>query len=117
MTVAVVEVAVPPLATPRTPLTSELPRAMAELNRFPDAVLLTGRADDREERVVEPLVATDRKEAPEVEATTKIGRVWEEEEAWTTKEPLGVVEFMPKDWGVLSQIKLLLPAVLEAPVA
>ena len=55
LTVAVVEVAVPPLATPNTPLTSLLPKAIAPLKRFPDAVLLTGRAEEREEMVVEPV--------------------------------------------------------------
>ena len=112
-----VVVPMPPFDTASRPVTSLEPRLIALLNKAPAVVLLTGRADDRLAMVVEPLVATDRKETPEVEATTKIGRVWAEEEAWTTKEPLGVVEFMPKDWGVLSQTKLADEAVLEAPVA
>ena len=54
VTVGAVEVAVPPLATPKTPETSLLPKATAALKRFPDAVLLTGRAEERELIVVEP---------------------------------------------------------------
>ena len=54
LTVAVEEVAVPPLATPKTPLTSLLPRAIAPLNREPAAVDLTGKAEERLAMVVEP---------------------------------------------------------------
>ena len=50
-----VVVPIPPLETPNTPETSEEPRAMAPLKRFPDAMLLTGRAEEREEMVVEPV--------------------------------------------------------------
>jgi hypothetical protein len=117
VTEGAVEVAVPPLLTPRTPETSLLPKAIAPLYRAPAFVDLTGRAEVREEMVVEPLVATDRKEAPEVEATVKIGKVWAEEEAWTTKEAWGVVELMPKLWEEFNQTKLLLPAVVLAAVA
>jgi hypothetical protein len=66
---------------------------MVPLNSEPDEDLTT--PVPREERVVEPLVPTDKNETPLVEATTKIGKVWPEEEAWTTKVPLGVVELMP----------------------
>ena len=40
-----------------------------------------------EDKVVEPLTATVKKELPVVEATVKMGKVWAEEEAWTTKLP------------------------------
>ena len=52
VTVGAVEVAVPPLATPKTPETSLLPRAIAPLNRAPDALLTT--PVPKEEMVVEP---------------------------------------------------------------
>ena len=81
-----VDVAVPPLAIVKTPDTSEEPKAIAPLNREPPDVDLTGRAWVKEEMVVEPFTPTDRKDCPVVEATVKMGRVWEEEEAWTTKE-------------------------------
>ena len=45
----------PPLVRANTPETSEEPRAIAPLNRAPAAVLLTGRAEEREEIVVEPI--------------------------------------------------------------
>src|SRR3989344_2298895 len=44
VTVGAVEVAVPPLATPKTPETSLLPKATAALNRAPADVDLTGKA-------------------------------------------------------------------------
>ena len=86
-------------------------------DNWPVELVLTSPALAKEDRVVEPLVATLRKEEPEVEATTKIGRVWEEVEA-TTKSvaPAGVLELMIKDLAVLSQRKLAEPAVVEAPV-
>jgi hypothetical protein len=57
-----VVVPVPPLATPRVPVTSEELSAMAALNKAPPLVLLTGRAALREEMVVEPLVVTVKSE-------------------------------------------------------
>ena len=81
VTLGALLVLVPPLATVKTPLTSLPPKAIAPLNRAPVAVLLTGRAEERDDSVVDPLVATCRKEAPVVEATVKIGKVWAEEEA------------------------------------
>ncbi len=59
--------------------------------------------------------ATLKKEVPVVEATTKTGKVWAEEEAWTTRLPMGVVELMPKDWEVLVQTKLELVAIVPLP--
>src|SRR3989338_5655094 len=66
VTVGAVDVPVPPLETPNMPETSEEPRAMAPLNNAPPLVDLTGRAEEREERVVEPV--TVRVPVKEVEA-------------------------------------------------
>ena len=52
VTVGAELVPVPPLATPKTPETSLLPRAIAPLNRAPDALLTT--PVPKEEMVVEP---------------------------------------------------------------
>src|SRR6185295_6784483 len=62
-----------------------------------------------------PRVETEKKEAPEVEAMVKTGQVWAELEAWTTKEAVGVEEFMPWAWVVLIQTKLAELAVVLAP--
>ena len=53
-----VVVPMPPLETASRPVTSAEPRLMAPLNRAPAAVLLTGRALDREIKVVEPEILT-----------------------------------------------------------
>ena len=60
VTVGATEVAVPPLPTPKTPETSEPERTMAPLNRAPVDKERTGRAEFKEDRVVEPLEATCR---------------------------------------------------------
>jgi len=78
-----VVVPVPPLRMPNRPVTSLPPKPIAPLNRAPAVVDLTGRAWLRLLMVVEPLTPTEKKPAPEVEATAKIGRVWEEVEATT----------------------------------
>ena len=56
------------LLTPRLPVTSELPRLIAPLNRVPAAVLLTGRAWLREVAARLVVVAEVSRE---VEALTK----------------------------------------------
>jgi hypothetical protein len=53
VTVGAVEVPVPPLVTPKTPLTSLLPKAMAPLNNAPATDLTT--PVPKEEMVVEPV--------------------------------------------------------------
>lgn len=64
-------VPVPPLATARTPLTSLLPKAMAPLNNEPPDVERTGRAEVKEEMVVEPLAAMTNREVPVEEEMVK----------------------------------------------
>ena len=66
-----VVVPIPPLETANRPVTSLEPRLIAPLNKAPPLVDLTGRAEEREEIVVEPLEATVKNEVPEEEATTK----------------------------------------------
>ena len=48
----------------------------------------------KEDKVVEPLLATVKYWAAVEEPTTKIGRVWEELEAKTTRLAWGVEELM-----------------------
>jgi len=74
-----VEELVPPLATGRIPVTSEVLRLTAPIFSSPPTLLTI--PVPRDERVVEPLAATVRKEALLEEATTKIGRVCDEEDA------------------------------------
>jgi len=68
-----VVVPIPPLATPKTPLTSDEPRAIAPLNRAPPAVDLTGRAEFRELMVVEPRALTENIVVPVEEAKINKG--------------------------------------------
>jgi hypothetical protein len=64
-----------------------------------------------------PKAVTWKKEAPVVEETCKIGKVWAEVEATTSKvAEEGVEELMTWVLAVLSQRKLAEPAVVEAPV-
>ena len=121
-----VVVPIPPLATPKVPVTSLEPKAMAPLNRAPEAVDLTGRATLKEERVVEPLPATVKREEPVEEATVKGLTL---APAWTVKvevlvvvptaKRLEIVEepVMAKVEPLLFQRKLAEEAVVEAPVA
>ena len=67
-----VEELVPPLAMGRIPVTSEAKLTWPIFNSPPTERTMPV---PREERVVEPLVATLKKEEPLVEATTNIGRV------------------------------------------
>ena len=100
----------------RTPLTSELPKAIAPLFKTPET-LLTG-PEVRVDKVVEPLTPMLKKLLPLVEATVRIGKVWAEVEAAINRvAPVGVLELMIKALAVLSQRKLLEPAVLDAAVA
>ena len=109
-------VPVPPLIMPRVPVTSEEPKATAPLLSSPDTDLTM--PVPKEERVVEPLTAILKKEAPVVEATAKMGKTWEEVEATTYREaPAGVEVLISKDLAVLSQRKLAEEAVEEAAVA
>ena len=71
VTVGAELVPVPPLVTPRMPLTSEEPRAIAPLNKLPAAVLLTGRAEERLAMVVEPFGPIANNTALVEEATLK----------------------------------------------
>ena len=68
-TVGVVEVPVPPLVAPKTPVISEVKEARP-LNREPPLVLLT-KPVVKEERVVEPFWATVNKATPVEEAMAK----------------------------------------------
>jgi len=88
-----VEELVPPLATGRIPVTSEVLRLTAPIFSSPPTLLTI--PVPRDERVVEPLAATVRKEALLEEATTKIGSVGAEDVPWTTNLALGVVEPIP----------------------
>ena len=83
---------------PKVPLTSLPPKAIAPLNRAPVAVLLTGRAEERELMVVEPLAPTTKSRVLLEEATWKTSKVGEVEVPSTTKVALGVVEPMPTLW-------------------
>jgi hypothetical protein len=75
---------------------------------------------DEAERVATctlPRGETWKKLEPDVEATAKMGKTWEEVEATTYRDAAaGVEELMVKDLAVLSQRKLALPAVVLAPV-
>ena len=86
-------VAVPPLLTPKTPETSEEPRAMAPLNRAPEAVVLTGRALERLAMVVEPKALTENRVLP-VEEEIIRGELFPACPT-TTNLALGVVVEMP----------------------
>src|SRR3989344_1081412 len=66
-----VVVPIPPLETANRPVTSLEPRLIAPLNKAPPLVDLTGRAEEREEIVVEPKASTVNKAVPVEEATTK----------------------------------------------
>ena len=66
--------------------------------------------------LVKPEGSTAKKLLPEVEATFRIGRVWAEVEACTTKVPQGVELLMPNSWLVLIQAKLEEPAKVLAPL-
>ena len=79
-----VEEAVPPLAMGRMPETSAVKEAWPMLS---SPLIALTMPLPKEERVVEPTVLTFKNEEPVVEATTKIGRVWEDVEAWTTRLP------------------------------
>jgi hypothetical protein len=58
-----------------------------------------------------------KKLEPDVEATAKMGKTWEEVEATTYREaPAGVEVLIKRDLAVLSQRKEAEPAVVEAPV-
>ena len=90
---------------------------------FKDLMLLEASVITTWEAEVEAMTTlpegvTWKKEAPEVEATAKTGRVWAEVEATTKREaPAGVEELMIKLLAVLSQRKLEEDWVLEAAVA
>jgi hypothetical protein len=72
----------------------------------------------RELMVVEPLTATLMNDWPEVEAMTKIGKVWVEAEATTYRlAPAGVEVLIIKLLTVLSHRKLADDCVLDAPLA
>ena len=93
VTVGAELVPVPPLVTPRMPLTSEEPRAIAPLNKLPAAVLLTGRAEDRLVMVVEPKALTENRVLP-VEEEIIRGELFPACPT-TTNLALGVVVEMP----------------------
>jgi hypothetical protein len=76
-----VVVPVPPLDIPRVPLTSAPDRMTAPMLSSPPKLLTT--PVPREKRVVEPVVATEKRLAPLVEAMVKIGNLWLAEEATT----------------------------------
>ena len=110
-----VEEAVPPLLTPRIPVTSLPAKLIAPTLSSPPADLTGPVAKD--DRLVEPTALILKKAAPEVEATAKIGIVWAAEVATTYRlAPAGVEVLMIKAFAVLSQRKLVEPAVVEAPV-
>jgi hypothetical protein len=87
-----VEVPIPPLATERIPLTSELPKAMEPLKRLPLLSLRTLPPVDKEEMVVEPLLPTENKVLPEEEEMVK---GFMAALAWTWNWAEGVVVLMP----------------------
>ena len=86
------EVPVPPLETPNMPETSELPRAIAPLNREPDDERTT--PVPKEERVVEPKALTENREEPEEEARVKMGTVVVAM-FWTNRMEVGAVVLIP----------------------
>ena len=90
-------VPVPPLATPKVPETSLLPKAIAPLNNAPAEVERTGKAEVKLAIVVEPLAAIWKSGVLEEEATVKTGSVGKVEVPCTTKVELGVVEPIPTE--------------------
>jgi len=108
-----------PMEVTPAPLQSEpvpdtTPEALACKHWLPDWTL----PKTKEEMLVEPVAAaTLIKLCPEVEATTKMGKVWEEAEATTYRlAPAGVLVLIIKDLTVLSQRKLAEPALVVAAV-
>ena len=95
VTVGAVDVPVPPLETPNMPETSEEPRAMAPLNNAPPLVDLTGRAEEREERVVEPV--TVRVPVKEVEAKYERPETVKALEEALPKEEVAVAVMLVKE--------------------
>ena len=86
-----VVVPMPPLDTANNPVTSEEPRLMAPLNNWPPEVERTGRANDKELIVVEPLAATWNSVVPDEEATVNSGTV----PGWPCRVTVEEVEVVP----------------------
>ena len=106
VTVGAVLVAVPPLATAKTPETSLLPKAIAPLNSAPAAVLLTGRAEERLAMVVVPKALMENRVLPVEEATISAGLL--PAEPTTVKVFSGVVVLMPtRDKAVTRRMELV----------
>ena len=84
-------------------------------DKFLLASVVTRELAERVAILTLPRAVTWKKLAPDVEATAKIGRVWEELEAATNRVPPdGVEELIIKDLVVLSQRKLAVPVVVVA---
>jgi len=111
-----VVVPVPPLVIPRVPVTSEELKRIAPMFSSPFTLLTL--PVPRELKVVEPVVATEKRLAPEVEAILKMGTAWLALEATTYRlaPAPGVVVLISKALAVLSQRKLAEPAVVVAAV-
>ena len=111
-----VVVPVPPLVIPNRPVTSEDESNMAPMLSSPFTALTL--PVPRELRVVEPVVATEKRLAPLVEAILKMGTAWLALEATTYRlaPAPGVVVLISKALAVLSQRKLAEPAEVVAAV-
>ena len=102
-----VDVPLPPFATATTP--EEVKFLDASVNSTEEAVSVA--------MLTLPKALTWKKDAPVVDATTRIGKVCAEVDAAINKlPPVGVDELIIKDLAVLSQRKLVEPAVVDAAV-